>query len=178
MLDIFEEQIVRRRYKAFDIFFILLVIFLGLMIITGALLFLFFLLPFVVIGVGYGAWWLITSRYVEFEYMVTNGDIDIDQITAKRRRNRLVSVAGRKIESLQPYNKAEMAGRKFDRKVMAISDTFSDNLWCFTYRSKKNGHTLVVFEPEQRILDALLAGLSPMVQREARKYIKSPTEDQ
>lgn len=177
-MDIFEEQIIKRNYKALDILYFLAVIFLALIIFTGALLFLTFLLPFITVGVGYGAWWLIISRHVEFEYAVTNGHIDIDQITAKRRRARIVSVAGRKIESLQPYNKADMAGRQFDRKVMAMSDTFSENLWCFTYRSKKNGHTLVVFEPEQRILDALITDLSHTVQREVKKHLKPTAEEQ
>lgn len=34
-------------------------------------------------GIGWLLWYLITMQNVEFEYSVTNGDIDIDQITAQ-----------------------------------------------------------------------------------------------
>ena len=39
-----------------------------------------------------------------------------------------------------------------------------EGLWCFTYHSKKNGHTFVVFRPDQRVLCALYEGLPKLVQ--------------
>ena len=67
------------------------------------------------VGFGYAAYMLITAQTLEYEYCVTNRDIDIDSIVAKRKRKRVVSVAGRKVESLEPFTGSVPAG--FDRTV-------------------------------------------------------------
>ncbi|MDD4546686.1 MAG: DUF6106 family protein [Oscillospiraceae bacterium] len=172
-MDTFVEQIVVKRKGAKDF-----AIIIGTVIISVLLL--LFIFPYVFpflgmlsallfIGIGYGIWWLLTSLNIEYEYSITNGDIDIDQIIAKRKRKRIVSVSGAKIESLEPYTIEEYSSRKFERRVIAAPSENVPDLWCFTYRSKKNGHTLVVFQPEQRVLDSLKAGLSILVLRETNK---------
>ena len=161
-MDTFVEQIVAKKKGGKEYGIIFLVI-LAALVLTAALFLLFPPLMVLVVGIGYGAWWLITSQNVEYEYSVTNGDIDIDQIIAQRKRKRIVSVSGSKIESLVPYNAAEYANRHFDRTVMA-APSMEAATWCFTYHSKKNGHTLVVFSPEERVLNALKSGLTKLVE--------------
>ena len=41
-----------------------------------------------------------------------------------------------------------------------------EGLWTFTYRSKRNGYTLVVFQPDNRVLWELRGGLTKLVQRD------------
>lgn len=171
-MDTFVEQIVKKQKGAKEFAIILSVITVsiigGLFLLLIAVSFIGALAFLLVVGMGYGIWWLLTSLNVEYEYSVTNGDIDIDQITARRKRKRLVSVTGDKIESLQPYT-AEFVQRSFDRRVIVAPSMNVDNLWCFTYHSKKSGHTLVVFQPENRVLEALKRGLSALVLRETNK---------
>lgn len=162
-MDSFFEQIIKKKKTAADWLLTVLVIVLALVVLFAVFLFLPDFLFIALVGVGYGAWWLITNQNVEYEYCVTNGDVDVDQITAQRKRKRLVSVAGRKIESLLPYDPAASLG-KFDRRVMAASSPKAEGLWCFTYHSKKNGHTFVVFQPDMRVLSALYAGVPKLVQ--------------
>ena len=166
-MDTFVEQIVAKKKGGKEYGIIFLVI-LAALVLTAALFLLFPPLMVLVVGIGYGAWWLITSQNVEYEYSVTNGDIDIDQIIAQRKRKRIVSVSGSKIESLVPYNAAEYANRHFDRTVMAAPATEAAT-WCFTYHSKKNGHTLVVLSPEERVLNALKSGLTKLVELEMKR---------
>ncbi|MDD2361817.1 MAG: DUF6106 family protein [Oscillospiraceae bacterium] len=175
-MDTFVEQIIAKKKSAKDyavifgsITFAFLVMFFALPYLLRYLGFLAVLLFF---GIGYGLWWLLTSLNIEYEYSVTNGDIDIDQITAKRKRKRIVSVSGTKIESLEPYTTEQYLSRQFDRRVIAAPSENVPDLWCFTYRSRKSGHTLVVFQPEQRVLDALKSGLSNLVLRETNKKIE------
>lgn len=123
-------------------------------------------------GIAYGAWWLITTQNVEYEYCVTNGDIDVDQITARRKRKRLVSVPGRKIESLLPYDPTAPMGQ-YQRRVMVASDLKAEGLWCFTYHSKKNGNTFVVFQPDMRVLCALYEGLPKLVQMDTDRAARA-----
>lgn len=167
-MDTFVEQIVAKKKGGKEIGIIVLVILAAVLLSAVLVLYLGPMFLILLIGIGYGAWFLITNQNVEFEYSVTNGDIDIDQITAQRKRKRIVSVSGSKIESMEPYREAEFANRHFDRTVMA-APSLQEATWCFSYRSKKNGHTLVVFSPEERVLEALKSGLSTLLQLELKK---------
>ena len=169
-MDSFCEQIVQKKKGAKEWAIITAVIVGGL-----ALLFLGFLMNLLIIAlvaVGYGGWWLITTQNVEYEYCVTNGDIDVDQITARRKRKRLVSVAGRKIESLLPFDPAAPMG-KYQRTVVVAPSLQESGLWCFTYHSKKNGHTFVVFQPDERVLQAFYAGLPKLVQMDTARAARN-----
>lgn len=174
-MDTFVEQIVAKKKSGTDLAVIagivLLLLILLLFVVPLLFAYIGFLAPLLLIAAGYGAWWLITSRNLEYEYSVTNGDIDIDQIIARRKRKRVVSVAGPKIESLLPYRPEALTGRKFDRQLIAAPSANEPDLWCFTYHSKKNGHTLVIFQPEDRVLEALKVGLSALVLRETNKAV-------
>ena len=101
---------------------------------------------------------------MEFEYSITNGDVDIDRIVARRKRNRLVSVRGQKIESAGKYDAARMQNRPFDRTVMAASSLAEEGLYYFTYHSKKSGSTIVIFQPDERVKDAFYKSLPKLVQ--------------
>lgn len=171
-MDSFFEQIIKRKKTPADWLLTLLIVLLALAAMVAAFLFLGSFFFIAAVGVGYGAWWLVTNLNVEYEYCVTNGDVDVDQITARRKRKRLVSVPGRKIESLQPYDPAAPLG-KYDRRVMAASSLKAPGLWCFSYHSKKNGHTFVVFQPDDRVLCALYAGLPKLVQMDTDRSARA-----
>lgn len=176
VLDTFVEQIVAKRKSGKEYAVIFGSLIAALLILAALWLFLLFYIGifFVLIltaGIGWLLWYLITMQNVEFEYSVTNGDIDIDQITAQRKRKRIVSVSGEKIETFAPYNAAEYTNRHFDRTVMAATSPDAQGVWCFTYHSKKNGNTLVIFEPEDRVINALKGGLSKLLQLDINRKL-------
>ena len=49
-------------------------------------------LPMVIVLIFYVAYRINTSFDVEYEYILTNGELDIDKITNKRRRKRLMTI--------------------------------------------------------------------------------------
>lgn len=165
-MDSFCEQIVQKKKGTKEWLIIVATVLLSLVIIFVAFLVGLWLVA--LLAVGWGAWWLITNQNVEFEYCVTNGDIDVDQITARRKRKRLVSVAGRKVESLLPFDVTAPMG-KYQRVVVVAPSLQESGLWCFTYHSKKNGHTFVVFQPDERVLSAFYAGLPKLVQMDTAR---------
>jgi hypothetical protein len=77
-------------------------------------------------------------------------------------------VAGRKVRALAPYDPAKPLG-KFQRTVMVAPSLNESGLWYFTYHSKKNGDTLVVFMPDDRVLSALYEGLPKLVQMDTAR---------
>ncbi len=171
-MDSFTEQIVKKKKTAANWALIIGVALLAVVLILLAFIIIgraALLFTIVAMGVGGGAWWLITEQNREFEYCVTNGDIDIDEIIAQRRRRRIVSVRGTKLESLLPYEAGKFAEEGFQRRVMAAPSRQASGLWCFTYHSKKNGRTLVIFQPRDKVLEALYNGLQRSVQLDAER---------
>ena len=166
-MDSFFEQIVKKKKGLSEWAVIVLSFFLALVLIVFVWLFGIFQI-IVTVGAIYGAWWLITTRNVEYEYCVTNGDIDVDKIVARRKRTRLVAVSGRKIRALAPYDPEKPLG-KFQRTLLLAPSIKSEGLWYFTYHSKKNGDTLVVFMPDDRVLGALYDGLPKLVQMDTAR---------
>lgn len=169
-MDTFIEQIIQKRKGGKEYAIIFGVIVLGLLLIVACWLFLPMLTIFVLAGVGFGGWYLITEQSKEFEYSVTNGSIDVDMIIARRRRKRVVSVSGSKLEALLPYDPSHpVNAAAYQRVVMAAPSDREEGLWYFTYHSKKNGHTMVIFQPEQRVLQALYSGLNKLVQMDTAR---------
>lgn len=166
-MDTFFEQIVKKKKSLSSWALIVGVVLLAVVLI--ALVWIFSILAVIAtVGIVYGAWWLATTQNVEFEYCVTNGDIDVDKIVARRKRVRLVSVSGRKIRALAPYDSQKPLG-KFQRTVLVAPSLNEEGLWYFTYHSKKNGDTLVVFMPDDRVLGALYDGLPKLTQMDTAR---------
>ena len=166
-MDTFFEQIVKHKKGVKEWAIIVSVLLAALALI--AFVWMFGILAVIAtVGIGYGAYWLMTTQNVEFEYCVTNGDIDVDKIIARRKRVRLVSVAGRKVRALAPYDPAKPLG-KFQRTVMVAPSLNEEGLWYFTYHSKKNGDTLVIFMPDDRVLGAFYDGLPKLTQMDTAR---------
>ncbi len=167
-MDTFVEQIVRKKKSAVEWLIIISVVLVAAVLAVVMWVFLGSLGAVLIVAVGYGAWWLITAQNKEYEYCVTEGDIDIDLITAKRKRKRVVSVSGAKIECLLPYT-ASVNLHGYQRVLVAAESDKEAGLWYFTYHSKKNGHTLIVFRPTERVLRALYGGLQNLQQFDTRR---------
>ncbi len=166
-MDSFVEQLVKKKKSAGQIVAIISTVVLAVFLLALSILLIAWIrgfAAFVIVGVFYGAWYLLTAQNIEYEYCVTNGDIDIDRIVAQRKRQRIVSVSGKKIESAGRYVPEKWTGRPMDRTVIAAPSDREDNLYYFTYRSKKRGHTLVVFQPDERVKNSLYEGLPKLVQ--------------
>ncbi|MBQ9964247.1 MAG: hypothetical protein IJP14_03920 [Clostridia bacterium] len=166
-MDIFVEQLVKKKKSTGQIVAIAGTILLALILLALSVLLIGIVGPLsaiIIVAVFYGAWYLLTAQNIEYEYCVTNGDIDIDRIVAQRKRERIVSVAGRKIESAGRYVPEKWTGRNIDRTVVAAPSDREENLYYFTYHSKKRGNTLVIFQPDDRVKESLYEGLPKLVQ--------------
>ncbi len=171
-MDTFVEQLVKKKKSTGQILAIIGIVLAAVLLLAVSIVFISIVgafAAFIIAGVFYGAWYLLTAQNIEYEYCVTNGDIDIDRIVAQRKRRRIVSVSGKKIESAGRYVPEKWAGRPMDRTVIAAPSDREDNLYYFTYHSKKRGHTLVVFQPDDRVKDSFYEGLPKLVQLDFNK---------
>ena len=111
--------------------------------------------PIAAAGAVYGAYLLITSLSIEFEYIVTNGEMDVDKIIYQRKRKRLVTVKCREAEAFGRYKPEEHAGKNYQTRIIACDSPDSDDIWYFTSRIKDKGLTLVVFNANEKMLTAI-----------------------
>lgn len=170
----FNEQLVKKNKSLWEIVLIILTWIAALGIFTFLLYFamgtiatsgssgVFFLVILIGFGLFWGASWITKQFYIEYEYHVFEGGLDIDKITGKSRRVRIVQVSAAKIEELSPIS-AYDSTKKYDRIVMTASRP-KEATWYITYHSKANGHTIVFFSPEEELWEALYKDQSRAVQ--------------
>ncbi len=168
-MDTFCEQIVKQTLDTKRMLLIFGAVLAAALICAGVAIFAVWMLFPVMALCGFGVYWVASSQSWEVEYAVTNGDIDIDRIVARRERKTIVRVRGEKIESLLPIQ--AMKEQKYDRVVMAARSA-SSATWCFTYHGKM-GSTLVLFEPTDAVLQALRDGLPRFVQIETDRALRA-----
>ncbi len=160
-MDAFVEKIVARKLSVKH-YLIIAALLLG----VPALLILLLSIPFVgeivsflgVFALGgliYLAYRLIRTMSIEFEYIVTNGDIDIDVITAKSKRKRIISATSEEIEIIAKYPgdqyTAEM--ENVPKKIKTVSAMTDEGIYFIKLR-RKNENMIIYFQPDDRMLDA------------------------
>lgn len=161
-MDVFIEDLVRKKNttKTYLLYtgiilatIILLVVLLSLSVLIRSLSFIFLLLA---AGVIYGAWFLIGTLRVEFEYIVTNGEMDVDKIMAQRKRKRLVTVKLKDIEVLAPVHGDHK--HEFEKSVPLTIDASLDvndkTAFFLIVNHPKKGMMKLIFTPNHKVIDS------------------------
>lgn len=167
-MDVFFEQIVAKRNTGID-----LVKKIGIVVAALLLIFIFaFILPgfqmaegvlgiigqifstlglLLAAGVIYGTYYLISSMSIEYEYILTNGEIDVDKIIARRKRKRLITVDTRQFTEFGLYQNAPQTDSG-TTVIMACSSTQDPNTYYALLDHAKFGKCMLVFNPNEKIL--------------------------
>ena len=155
-MDIFVEHMVKKRPTGKDIALIILYALLAFIIFIFGVFFSAPLLgPFSFVGALFGAYYLISNMSIEYEYIVTNGEIDVDKIMAKRRRKRLLTANARTFESFGLYRQQDHMGKEYTSRVYASESMDENTSYYAVFTHVQLGKTLLVFTPDDRVLDAL-----------------------
>ena len=107
------------------------------------------------VGSAYGAYFLFTSMNVEYEYAITNGEMDVDKIVAQRKRKRLCTVRWREVETFGKYVPSEHADKRYENKIMACDSPNNPELWYCTVRVPNKGMVFLVFNASEKMLEAI-----------------------
>ena len=106
------------------------------------------LTPILIIGLGYGAWWLTSKLNVEYEYIVTNGTMDIDKIVNKSSRQRISSFELEKVERLEKYNDHLLQNVKKENIVFACNKN-DPNAYLLVASKEDTKVNYIVFTPSE-----------------------------
>lgn len=152
-MDMFIEKIVKRRKNAMDMAIAAVVVIIALVVSLLLFMYLPGFSPLLVAGVLYLAYFLISKRNIEFEYAVTNGDLDIDTIINQKKRKRVFSASCKDFELV-----AKVKSDKYSREIKEcknIKDYASHNehadVW-FIYM-RQGVPTVILFEPTPQMID-------------------------
>ena len=157
-MDIFLEKIVKQKKTANDyaIIFGLVILSLVLVLFIMSIRALSAFAPLLVCGIIWLAYILIKGRNIEYEYIVTNGDLDIDKIIAQRKRKRIFAATAKDFEII-----AKKSSPKYDyniqnikKKLNTVSSLNSPDVY-FGTLVKDGEKTVVFFEPTQKMLESL-----------------------
>ncbi len=158
--DVFKEQLVKREKNGKDtmkkvgitVAAVVLVLFLSMipMIVRTGLMF-----PLIVL-IGWLAVAFIRRLNQEFEYIFTNGELDIDRIYNKSKRKRALSVDVRSMHVIVhvKHSDYKQETSQIEKVLDFSSGVESDNLYAgiMDYEGKR---TMILFEPNETVLKSI-----------------------
>lgn len=127
-----------------------------LTIVFGAIIpFFSFLIPAAWVGAGYAAFKIITGRNIEFEYLLTDSDLDIDKIISRSRRKHLVSVYRKEIELMAPVGSKNLPADWEKYKVIDGSSS-PDAPDAYVLIAQQEAEKIaVIFCPTEKMLETI-----------------------
>lgn len=139
---------------------------------VAALVFLitFILFPVNLVLVGfvfYGGYYLMTGFDTEYEYIITNGDLDIDKISGKRKRKRLLST---KIEDFTAFGKlSEASEAQNGVTTVLVTDGTDENAYYADLKHQSAGNVRLIFTPDEKTLEGVTMFLPRQLKVEQMK---------
>ena len=172
-MDIFYECLVKKARTVKDNFLTALIIF-GAVVLIAALwvVQLFIFSPLLIILIGYGAYFLVTSFKTEYEYILTNGELDIDKIIAQRKRKRLVTLDCKTLTEMGRIGGSDFSSDRYQTKILAGTGLM-ENAYYAVFDHKTMGCCLLIFNPDDRILSGMLSSMPAVLRTKLSEQLKS-----
>ncbi len=154
-MDFFNEHIVKKKKDAKDWLFTAAILLMGWALFLLSVIFIRYTASVIVLLIAaiiYGMYYFISGISTEYEYIVVNGEMDIDKIIARRNRKRLLSVNSKDFEYFAPLKGEYKRNITPSHKVInAASSLNADNLY-FALYYKNNQKICLVFEPTEKMV--------------------------
>ena len=156
MADVFNEQLVKRQATVRDKFFKSIIIFNWILLFTILTFLLNFIGIVISLGIGYGAYILLSRLNKEYEYVFTNGELDIDVIYNKSTRKRVFNGYVKDfeimahVEDKSHINTFSAADERNDYSTGIVSD--NSYIFLAKYNNKR---TAIIIEPNEAMLGAI-----------------------
>lgn len=154
-MDAYFEHMIKRKKNFADFAFITLIVFVGIILIFFLFSFgktpiasLIFPLQALVVYLAYR---FIVQKNIEFEYCLTNDDLDIDKIINKQKRKRVESIKIKNIVSMAPVGSPNLMNTT-GKEVINVTSGYPDRkIYCMVYGTEK----VILFEPNKKIVEAM-----------------------
>ena len=153
-MDTFFEQLIRIRLNGKAKLIISLIIIVDALIILGVSYFALALgmleiIVLILAAAIYGGYKLISLLVIEYEYIYTNGDLDVDKIIAKSNRKRMVSIKCSEVEKYGEYKGQPAPGSV--KNTFIFCNPESEGQVYLIAKDRNLGMVMIVLAPEERI---------------------------
>lgn len=159
MMDVFNEHIVSRKPSGAQWVLRILILLAAALLSLLAVTFVPQIGLVLAAGIIYGAYWLFSSFNVEYEYILTNGELDVDKIVNRRKRKRVLTVDCRKFEVMahvqDEAHRAEMESSNIQTKLDVSSGANYDKAYFCIFTDEKKGRVRMIFEPTEKMLASI-----------------------
>lgn len=164
MYDVFTEQIVKRKTdinsiaKKFGIISAAIALSLGAYILGIFVEMMMSIFPIIFAFSIYFGYIFLRHMNVEYEYSFTNGDLDVDKIAGRRKRSRVATIAVRQAALIAPLDERHMAeyrSQAIRKTIDASASPKDEGRWFIRYEDTSGVNTILVFSPNERVLDAI-----------------------
>ena len=111
------------------------------------------LLMFAIVYFGYKK--ILINFNLEYEYTYLDGEIDIDKIASQTIRTHIITINCKNFEQFGIYDNAikeQLSHRQFDW-IINVTSHSENSIYFAIVKHPKKGLTLVLFEPDNRILE-------------------------
>ncbi len=160
-MDTFFEQIVKIKLNKKAKGLIVAIVVADLLLAAGLLFLSMIFAPsfgiLIVAGLIYGGYKLISQLSVEFEYIFTNGDLDVDKIVAKSSRKRMVSLKCSQVEKYGEYKGQPVPGSVKNTLILCNPD--SEGQVYLIGNDRNLGMVMLVIAPDERVRGAIEAAI-------------------
>ena len=119
-------------------------------------------------GVIYGAFKLSCLLNIEYEYIVTNGTMDIDKIINKSSRKRLISFELQTVSRIERYNPA-LLNSVNSKDVLIACNKDDANAYLMVSSTEGKNTNYLVFAPDERLRSAVVKFVPMFVANSAFK---------
>ncbi len=170
-MDVYYEHITEIRKTPKDILFLIILWLLVLVFCVAAFLFIGLSPLFLILCAAaiYGGVVLTKKLNVEFEYIFTNGEIDIDMITAKSDRKRMTTFNAKDIVRVEKYNKENpLSRREKIEKANVYCNKDDNDLYTFLIK-RRNEEFCVTLQIDAEFKEKIVPFMDKMLARDAFK---------
>jgi len=156
MNSIYKEQIVKRQNNSVDKLKKVGVVIIGIILTAVGTMFFQQFGVFIALGIVYGIYYMFQRFDVEYEYVFTNGDLDIDKIFAKAKRKKGLAINVKQFEIM-----AAVKDKQYERQVERadkVLDFSKGQVLDSTYVaifSKDGKRTKLIFDPNEVLLESI-----------------------
>lgn len=158
-MDVFIESIVAKKKSFYDLILVVgiclgaVVLIFILSLLSSVITILKPLLLFLVCGAIYLCYFFITGLNLEYEYAITNSELDIDTIIARRKRKRIFSGSIKDFELFAKVNSEYYTEqiKSIKKSIQCVSTMESDNVY-FAVVHYKSEKTVLYIEPNEKML--------------------------
>lgn len=159
-MDNIAEQLVEKRRTSADLIKKVLIS-VAALIVASFLMFIaiisgFYVTVIFAVGALAGAIWLLGNFNVEYEYIITNNEMDIDKIIGRRKRKRMITVDFQRAEDFAPYTSDNDV--KADATVHAYTGSEKDAYYLVVTHNDY-GKVKVIFNPNEKMREAIKSEL-------------------